>query len=125
MEDLRSMPNFEFYADLYPIIRDPGWQIGHKSYGSVNYLCHRPLTEVTDRDDVCYRGYMVGIVVGPNWWRYCYKAIGFAHMYGDRLDIPNSAPPYQVYEAARLKALEYFAEYDTECDAEFAREGQS
>lgn len=112
MKSLQSSPDFEFYAHLHPIIRDPGWEIGYQSYGSINYLWHGHLTEITNSNHPSYRGYMVGIVVTPSNFFYCYKAIGFGSMCGDRLNIPNDTPHEAVYEAAKQKALEYFAKID-------------
>lgn len=104
---LSDIENFSFYTEEYPIIKDPGWQAGVFSYGSLWFLYHEVLSGVPFASDPRYRAFILGIIVRPSSWNYCWKAEMNGHMNGGPLDIENDAPHSDVYAAAKRKAIEY------------------
>jgi hypothetical protein len=104
---IESIENFEFYADLYPIIRDRGWEVGHMSWGSVRFL--RKFT--TDRPGFTW---LVGIVTRPGSWEYCWRGMLHGTTKGRGLKVALDAPFSEVYAAAKACAEEWLSEYDEE-----------
>jgi hypothetical protein len=106
MTTLQQIDNYEFWAECFPIIREPGWEVGHMSYGSVRFRREQPFDVSADYR---HRTWAIGIVTSPNSWHYCWQA----HMHGggisDRLDIPLDSTPEAAYAAAHAKASEWFA----------------
>jgi hypothetical protein len=105
MTTLQQINGYEFYANLYPIIREPGWEVGQMSYGSIRFRRDCPF-DVSD--DYRQRTWAIGIATYPNSWCYCWQARLNGAGISDRLDIPLDSSPEFAYEAARAKAAEWF-----------------
>jgi hypothetical protein len=101
------MPDFESYAEDYPIIRDGGWVEGYRSYGSVWFLKYFDLGDANLRASEHYG--MVGIVILPQSAHYCWKLFGCGFQRGNSIDLPVDAAPDVVYAAATKMALESVA----------------
>ena len=99
--------SIEFYARLYPIIRDPGWEVGDMAFGSVRFL--RKFT--TERPGFTWS---VGIVTYPGSWEYCWRGTlrGSTKCVG--LKIAADAPFSEVYAAAKAEAEKWLAGYEEE-----------
>jgi hypothetical protein len=112
---LENIEHFEFYAKMFPIIRDPDWeQCDHMSYGNVWFYRQTPM-------DHPRRSYSVGIVVRVGDWNYCWRGFLGGSTKGDKLNIAKDAPFGEVYAAAKAEAEKYFAQWDAEFEAELAQ----
>lgn len=104
---LKTIEHYEFYANLYPIIRDPGWEAGYMAIGSVRFL--RKFT--TDRPGFTW---CVGVMTHTHSWEYCWRGILHGSSSGGSLKIALDAPFSEVYAAAKAKAEKWLAGYEEE-----------
>jgi hypothetical protein len=105
MTTLQQINGYDFYANLYPIIREPGWEVGHMSYGSIRFRRECPF-DVSD--DYRQRTWAIGIATYPNSWHYCWQARQNGAGISARLYIPLDSSPEFAYEAAHARAAEWF-----------------
>ena len=111
MTTLQQIDNYEFWANLYPIIREPGWEVGHMSYGSVRFRREQPFDVSAD---FRRRTWAIGIVTYPSGvpiplWHYCWQAHTNGGGISDRLGIPLDSTPEAAYAAAHANASKWFA----------------
>jgi hypothetical protein len=105
MASIQEIDDYEFYASLYPIIRDPGWEVGTMKHGFVSFRRDFPFDVPADYR---HRLWTIGIVTIPNGWYYCWQAWMNGGGTSNRLDIPLDSSPEAAYAAAHAKAKEWF-----------------
>jgi hypothetical protein len=105
MASIQEVSDYEFYANLYPIIRDPWWEMGEMKHGSVGFRRNFPFDTPADYRN---RSWAIGIVTEPSGWHYCWQAWMNGGGVSDRLDIPLDSSPEAAYAAAHAKAKEWF-----------------
>jgi hypothetical protein len=98
--------HFEFYANLYPIIRDPGWIVGEMSYGSFRFLYKENLYGGTHMDDLDRLTLILGIVTYPNRWEYAWGATFCGGRRSGSFDACIDTRHEEVYRFAREAAIE-------------------
>jgi hypothetical protein len=97
---------FEFYANLCPIIREPGWIVGEMPYGSFRFLYEENLSGGTHMDDLNRLTLILGIVTYPSPWHYSWGVTFCGGRRSGSLDIPIDTPSEEVYRLAREAAIE-------------------
>jgi hypothetical protein len=116
MTSLQQIDNYEFYASLYPIIRDPGWDVGYITPRLIRFLRESPFDNPADDRQRTWAiigttTARIGVAAAPNW-SYCWQARMTGSGAGSRiialLDIPLDSSPEFAYEAARAKAEQWF-----------------
>ena len=107
MTNIQQIDNYEFWANLYPIIRDPGWEVGHMSHGPVRFRREQSFDVPADYR---HRTWAIGIVTIANSWHYCWQAHTNGGGISDWhwLDTPLDSTPEVAYAAAHAKAKEWF-----------------
>ena len=111
MTTLQQIDSYEFWVECFPIIREPGWEVGHMSYGSVRFRREQPFDVSADYRQ---RTWAIGIVTYPSGvpiplWHYCWQAHTNGGGISDRLGIPLDSTPEAAYAAAHAKASKWFA----------------
>jgi len=106
MTTLQQIDNYEFWANLYPIIRDPGWESEIMVDGSVSFRRERPFDAPADYRN---RVWVIGIIQDPDSWHYCWAARSNGSSASGRLHIPRDSTPEVAYSSAWSMADAWFA----------------
>jgi hypothetical protein len=106
MTTLQQIDKYEFWANLYPIIRDPGWGSEIMADGSVSFRREQPFDAPVDYRN---RAWVIGIIQDSDSWHYCWAARSNGSSASGRLHIPRDSTPEFAYSSARSMADAWFA----------------